>query len=57
MSKGIKLALGKSVTSFAKGEGNAINCTLNDQSNLETELIILSIGVRPDTKLAKEAGL
>lgn len=57
LSKGIKLALGKSVSSFAKGQGNTINCTLNDQSLLETELVLLSIGVRPETKLAKEAGL
>lgn len=51
------MALGKSVTNFAKGQANIINCTLNDNSLLETELIILAIGVRPDTKLAKEAGL
>ena len=34
-----------------------LNTSVTDLSNLSTDMIVLAIGVTPDTKLAKEAGL
>lgn len=54
--KGVHLDLGKAVESFAKSE-NGIIVKLNDGSQIETDVVILSIGVRPETRLAKEANI
>lgn len=55
-SKGIKLLLNKSVTGF-KADGEEITVQLKDHKSINADLVILSIGVRPDTKLAAEAGI
>jgi rhodanese-related sulfurtransferase len=36
---------------------NGIKVLLDNNENIDTEMVILSIGVRPEVKLAKEAGL
>lgn len=54
--KGVHLDLGKAVESFAKSE-NGIIVKLNDSSQIEADIVILSIGVRPETRLAKEANI
>lgn len=55
-SKGIDLKLGISVKSFAKN-GRTMMVQLFDNTIVDTEMVILSIGVKPDTSLAAAAGL
>jgi NADPH-dependent 2,4-dienoyl-CoA reductase/sulfur reductase-like enzyme/rhodanese-related sulfurtransferase len=55
-SKGVELLLNTAVTGFNK-TGNEIEVTLNNGNLLKADMIILSIGVRPDTRLAIQAGL
>lgn len=55
-SKNVELMLSTGVTGFAK-ENDVIKVSLNTGNILEADVVILSIGVRPDTKLAKPAGL
>ncbi len=53
---GIELILGDGIASFTP-KGSATSCQLNSGRKLDADLVVLSIGVRPDTGLAKEAGL
>ena len=55
-SKGITLRLGQSVSGFAE-EGNGLLVTLEDETVLQADLVVLAIGVTPDTQLAKDAGI
>ncbi|HNP24253.1 MAG TPA: FAD-dependent oxidoreductase [Panacibacter sp.] len=55
-SKGVALYLNAAVASFAKS-GEAITVSLNNGKQLTADIVILSIGVRPDTRLALQAGL
>lgn len=52
--KGVELILENGVQSFTE-EGKKI--ILSDGTNIETDMTILSIGVRPENELAKAAGL
>ena len=54
--KGVKLLLGVGVSGF-NGTKNTISVQLDNGQTIDTEMVILSIGVRPETKLAKESGL
>ncbi|WP_245989098.1 FAD-dependent oxidoreductase [Pelobium manganitolerans] len=54
--KGIQLHLNTAVTGFEK-EDDHLKVQLQDKAALDADLVILSIGVRPDTKLAENAGL
>lgn len=53
---GVTLHLKNGVTRFSD-ENDHVNVHLSDNSTIQTDLVILSIGVRPETKLAREAGL
>ncbi|MDP4285573.1 MAG: FAD-dependent oxidoreductase [Bacteroidota bacterium] len=55
-SKGVDLRLNTAVTGFNK-IGKEIEVALNNGELLTTDMVILSIGVRPDTRLAVQAGL
>jgi len=55
-SKGVELLLNTSVTGFEKTDDN-IRILLNNGEHIEADVVILSIGVKPDTKLAVGAGL
>ncbi len=52
---GIELVLGDGIESFV---GDAVlTCRLKSGRTIPAELVVLSIGVRPDTALARDAGL
>ena len=53
---GVKLALGHTVEGFAQRDGG-MDVLLQDAAPLHADMVILAIGVTPDTGLAKEAGL
>lgn len=57
--KHVQLHLNHAVKGFipVKGPDPAIRVELNDGNVLEADLVILSIGVRPETTLAKNAGI
>lgn len=54
---GIRLALGDGVASFEKGPGETITVKTQSGKAHVADVVILSLGVRPDTRLAREAGL
>ena len=53
---GIKLVLGYTVEGFMKKD-HGVEVLLKDNPSLRADMVILAIGVTPDTVLAKEAGL
>lgn len=55
-SMGVQLLLKTAVTGFSRKE-NKIHSTLNNGEVLQTDMVLISIGVRPDTRLAVQAGL
>ena len=55
-SKGVDLRLSSAVTGFEK-ENDTLKVLLKDGTVLDADVVILSIGVRPDTRLAVAAGL
>jgi NADPH-dependent 2,4-dienoyl-CoA reductase/sulfur reductase-like enzyme/rhodanese-related sulfurtransferase len=54
--KGVDLRLSTAVTGFTKN-GEQIEVALNNGEVLTADMVLLSIGVRPDTRLAVQAGL
>lgn len=54
--KKIRLALGDGLKSI-EPEGGAFSVSLSSGRKVDTDMVILSIGVRPECKLAKEANL
>ncbi len=55
-SKGVDLRLNTPVAGF-ENEKDQLKVLLKNGEAIDADLVILSIGVRPDTKLAKQAGL
>ena len=53
---GIKLALGATVTGFQEN-AEGISVLLKDGNTVHGDLVVLAIGVTPETSLAKEAGI
>ena len=54
--KGVRLHLGCTVEGFA-ANGDRVNVLLKDEAPLTADMVVLAIGVTPDSHLAKEAGL
>jgi NADPH-dependent 2,4-dienoyl-CoA reductase/sulfur reductase-like enzyme/rhodanese-related sulfurtransferase len=54
---GVKLVLNDGVTGFAQLEGGALNVQTISGKTHPADVVILAIGVRPDTTLAKSAGI
>ena len=55
-SKGIELRLNTIVSGFEQKDGH-LNVLLENGNNIAANIVILSMGVKPDTKLAASAGL
>ena len=53
---GVKLALGYTVEGFEEKD-DGVDVLLKDANPLHGDMVVLAIGVTPDTTLAKEAGL
>ena len=53
---GVKLVLGRTVEGFAEN-GGGVDVLLKDGAPLRADMVVLAIGVTPDTALAGEAGL
>ena len=53
---GVRLALGRTVEGFAERDGG-VDVLLKDTDPLHADMVVLAIGVAPDTALAKAAGL
>ncbi|QDT36971.1 FAD-dependent oxidoreductase [Stratiformator vulcanicus] len=53
----VDLHTGNGIAGLRSNDGIASAAVLDDETNLEADLFILSIGVRPRTKLAADAGL
>lgn len=56
LQKGVHLHLGARVERFGY-ENKKLHVYLGDGTSIEADMVILSIGVRPETKLAQAAGL
>lgn len=55
-AKGVNLLLNTQVTGFSKTEAG-LTVEVKDSAAIEADIVILSIGVKPDTRLAATAGL
>ena len=55
-SHGVKLALGHTVEGFEEKDGG-VDVLLKDEAPLHADMVVLAIGVSPDTQLAQDAGL
>ena len=54
---GVNLHLNESVAAFENGRGHRLSIPLVSGKRIEADLVILCIGIRPETTLAKTAGL
>ena len=54
--RGVKLRLGRSVEGFQE-DGEQVRVLLKGEEPLTADMVVLAIGVTPDTRLAKDAGL
>ena len=54
--QGVKLKLGYTVEGFEEKDGG-VDVLLKDEKPLHGDMVVLAIGVSPDSSLAKEAGL
>jgi NADPH-dependent 2,4-dienoyl-CoA reductase/sulfur reductase-like enzyme/rhodanese-related sulfurtransferase len=54
--KGVDLRLGQKVLRF-EGEAGKVCRVVTEKGTIEADVVVLAIGVRPNVKLAKEAGL
>lgn len=55
-ANGVRLVLGDGVSSFERENGHTV-IRLGSGKTVEADLVLLSIGVRPNSSLAKEAGI
>ncbi len=54
---GVKLSLGDGVSAFSQLDGGGVRVELKSGKHIDAEFVLLSIGVRPNSELAKAAGL
>jgi NADPH-dependent 2,4-dienoyl-CoA reductase/sulfur reductase-like enzyme/rhodanese-related sulfurtransferase len=56
-AKQVNIRLGDAVAAFEKTESGRLQVTTQSGQKLETDMVVLSMGVRPETGLAQQAGL
>jgi len=57
MKSGVSLHLRDAVAGFEQADGGSLRVRTQSGQSFPADLVILSIGVRPETRLAKDAGL
>lgn len=55
-NNGINLILGDGISRF-DWQADAVHCTLESGTALAADMVVMSVGVRPETALAREAGI
>ncbi|WP_347487598.1 FAD-dependent oxidoreductase [Desulfoscipio sp. XC116] len=55
--QGLEFYLGHKVLKLEGDEDGRVAAVVTDQGPIETELVVVSVGVRPNVQLAKDAGL
>ncbi len=55
--RGIRLSLGRTVEGFLQSRDGGVDVVLQGEEPLHADMVVLAIGVTPDTTLAREAGL
>lgn len=55
--KGVKLLFRQRVTGFNGDQKGRVNRVITEKAELETDLVLLAIGVQPNSELAQNAGL
>ncbi|HEX6105200.1 MAG TPA: FAD-dependent oxidoreductase [Gemmatimonadales bacterium] len=55
--RGVCLRLGRGLAGFRLEDGRVGAVILDDSSEIETDMVVLALGVRPETHLATEAGI
>lgn len=56
-NKGVALGLGDGLKAIDTGDERALRVTLSSGKRIEADMILLALGVRPESSLAKSAGL
>ena len=56
-SKGVKLFCGQGVKEFVEDAEGRVSKVVTEKTEIETSLVVLAIGFRPNVELAKKAGL
>ncbi|MGI1659767.1 MAG: FAD-dependent oxidoreductase [Desulfitobacterium sp.] len=56
-TRGIDLHLGSPVKALEKDDDNNVNRVVLENGEVETELVVIAVGVRPEVSLARQAGL
>lgn len=54
---GVKLATGQSVTEIKGDDSSEVKAVITDKEEFEADIVLISVGVRPNVELAKNAGL
>ena len=56
-SHGVRLMTGTGVSAFEEGEGGAIRVVCGSEPQIEADLVVVGVGILPETALAEAAGL
>jgi len=57
VAHGVRLELGRGLASVEEKHGDAVAVRLADGTRIEADLVLLGLGVRPNVRLAADAGL
>lgn len=57
MKNGVQLALGQTVTKLTGDDSSNVVCVETEKEKFPADIVLVSVGVRPNVKLASDAGL